>query len=128
MTTEVAPSTFRAGDRVAVTLTVRNAASRTRSIAPNSCEDPFTVTATDGTVFPPASWVCAAIFQPPREIPAGGVAVFMHEWRGGVGPGSSGGLETLLSPGTYSLVGFVRASDGTKVVARAPVPIQVLAR
>lgn len=128
-TVGVAPVAFRAGDPVTITVTVTNSGARTRSVLADPCEDPFTVTAADGTVLPPAPRICTLLPLPPREVaPGGGSVSITRDWRGDVGSPSGGSLGASIAPGRYLLRGFVRTADRTTVVTSAPVSIEVLAR
>lgn len=128
VTAGVAPTTFRAGDSVTITVTVTNAGPRTRSIVAQPCDDPFTVTAADGTVLPAVPRICALALVPPREVAPGGSVTITRDWRGDVGSTAGGSLGASIAPGRYTLRGFVHVSDRTAVVTSAPVSIEVLAR
>ena len=125
--TAVAPTTFRPGDLVTVTVTVTNSGSRTRSVLADACEDPFTLTAADGTVLPPAPRVCTLDVKAPREVAPGGSVAITRGWRGDVGS-TTGSLGATPAPGTYTVRGFARTTDGATVVSNAPVQVQILAR
>jgi hypothetical protein len=127
-TAAVVPTTFRPGDAVTVTVTVTNAGARTRSVLADPCDDPFTVTAADGTVLPPAPRVCSLEVRVPREVAPGASVAITRDWRGDIGTTSGGALGATIGPGTYALRGVVRVADASAVVTSPPVAIQVVAR
>jgi len=120
ISTTVAPSVFRVGQTVTVTVVVTNRADQSRTIETNVCE-PFQVTTPGGTVVGPATRICDAMSRPKTLVP-GEQFVFTTTWSGdarGAGPTSP---TAFLAPGTYVVHGLVHLST----FKSTPVTIQVI--
>lgn len=118
--TTVAPSVFRVGQTVTVTVVVTNRADQSRTIETNVCE-PFQVMTAGGTVVGPAVRICTAMSVAKTLMP-GEQYVFTRAWSGdarGAGPTAP---TTFLAPGTYVVNGLVYRTT----FKSAPVTIQVI--
>jgi hypothetical protein len=120
VSTSVAPSVFRVGQTVTVTVVVTNRADQSRTIETNVCE-PFHVMTAGGTVVGPAARFCTASSLQKTLVP-GEQFVFTTTWSGearGAGPTSPA---AFLAPGTYVVHGLAYLST----FKSAPVTIQVI--
>ena len=122
VTAEVAPSTFRAGTEVAVTLTVTNDGGGSRGIQLNACPDPFLVTTLSGEVVGPGVRTCS-LWSQIRELAPGEQYVFALRWNGDRQGAGSSDTNTLLAPGTYLVHALIGAVGGP--IQSAPVQITV---
>ena len=118
----VAPTSFRAGEAVTVTVTVANTGSVDRKVALQpACPQPFTVQTPAGADVGTTVEICNLMLVPPRNVPAGGSVAVTALWRGG--PSFVGGS---LAPGEYVMRGVATALDPARTLRSEPVTVRVV--
>ena len=120
VSTSVAPSVFRVGQTVTVTVVVTNRADQSRTIETNVCEL-FQVMTAGGTVVGPAAKYCAASSFPKTLVP-GEQFVFATTWSGDALLAGPTRPIVFLAPGTYVVNGLAYLST----FKSASVTIQVI--
>ena len=121
VTTAVAPTVFRAGERVTVTHTVENRGRR-EALLLSPCEDPFTLTTAYGAAVRMPERICILAVVSPRRLGPGERVALAYEWRGDVyRAGAITGGGAPIAPGEYRLRGHVEVTRrGARHVARVP--------